>query len=255
VTVTVHDAARGFEAAAATYDRSRPEYPEEAMDLVARSLGLAPGRRLLDLGAGTGKFSRLAAARGATVVALEPVEAMIRGATGAPGVLAVRGVAEALPVRPHGVDAACAASSFHWFDGRRALGEIHRALRRGGRLALVWNHRDDAVDWVARLSAIVNRHEGAAPRYRKGDWRAAFDGGRDLFRPLEEARFRHAHRLAPAGVVERVGSVSFIAALEPAAREAVLDEVRAVLASHPETAGRQELPLAYLTDVFLWERV
>jgi len=253
--VTLHHAARGFEAAADAYDRARPEYPEEAMDLVARVLHLAPGRRLLDLGAGTGKFSRLAAARGATVVALEPADAMVRRAAGVPGVLPVRAVAEALPIRPHSADAACAASAFHWFDGRRTLGEIHRALRRHGRLALLWNKRDDTVDWVARISAIVNRHEGNAPRYRTGDWHRAFDGARDLFRPLEEASFRHEHALSAAGVVERVATVSFIATMPQAEREAVLDEVRALLASHPDTAGREGLPMAYLTDVFLWEAV
>jgi hypothetical protein len=126
-------------------------------------------------------------------------------------------------------------------------------LRRGGRLALVWTHRDDAVDWVARLSAIVNRREGSAPRYRTGAWRAAFDSARDLFRPLEEDRFRHVHPLSPEGVVERVASVSFIAAMEERERAEVVAEVRALLATHPATAGKDELPLAYLTDVFLWE--
>jgi SAM-dependent methyltransferase len=251
--VSLHDAARGFEAAADAYDRARPEYPEEAVDLVARVLGLAPGRRLLDLGAGTGKFSRLAAARGATVIALEPVAAMARRAGAHPGVLAVRGVAEALPIRRHAADAACAASAFHWFDGRRALVELHRALRRGGRLALVWSHRDDDVEWVARLSEIVNRREGDAPRYRTGAWRAAFDASRDLFRPLEEERFRHVHTSPPEGVVERIASVSFIAAAPEPERAEVLAEVRALLAGHPATAGKARLPLAYLTDVFLWE--
>src|SRR5512133_1214681 len=118
-----HDVRRGFEAAADLYERSRPDYPAEAVDLLVRLLGLHAGRTLLDLGAGTGKFSRLAAARGATVVALEPAAAMIRQA-GGPGGLAVRGVAEALPVRRHSADAVCAASAFHWFDGRRALAEM-----------------------------------------------------------------------------------------------------------------------------------
>lgn len=249
-----HDAARGFDAAANLYNRARPEYPAEAVDLLVRLLSLRTGRTLLDLGAGTGKFSRLAAARGATVVALEPSAAMVRQA-GGPGVLAVRAVAEALPVRPHGADAVCAATAFHWFDGRRALGEMHRALRRGGRLALLWSQRDDAVPWVAALSAIVNRHEGAAPRYRRGEWRSAFDAARDLFRPLEEAHFPHVHFLPPEGVLDRIASVSFIAAMAEPARAAVLEEVRALLASHPETAGRDEVALAYRTDVYTWERV
>jgi SAM-dependent methyltransferase len=248
------DPIRGFEAAAALYERSRPEYPPEAVDLLVRLLTLRAGRTLLDLGAGTGKLSRLAAARGVTVVALEPAAAMIRQA-GGPGVLAVRGVAEALPLRRHSVDAVCAASAFHWFDGRRALAEAHRVLRHGGRLALLWNRRDDATPWVAALSAIVNRHEGGWPRYRSGEWHAAFDAARDLFRPVEEAHFPHAHALAPEGVVDRVASVSFVAAMPEAERAAVLEEVRALLASHPDTAGKDEVVLGYRTDVYVWERV
>jgi SAM-dependent methyltransferase len=248
------DAIRGFEAAADLFERSRPDYPAEAVDLLVRVLGLHAGRTLLDLGAGTGKFSRLAAAHGATVVALEPAAAMIRQASG-PGIVAVRAVAEALPIRRHGVDAVCAASAFHWFDGRRALGEMHRALRRGGRLALLWNQRDDTVPWVAALSAIVDRREAGWPRYRSGAWRAAFDGARDLFRPLEDAHFHHVHELPPEGVVDRVCSVSFIAVLPEPERAAVAAEVRALLAAHPDTAGRTELRLPYRTDVSTWERV
>jgi SAM-dependent methyltransferase len=252
--VATRDARRGFEAAAALYERARPDYPEEVVDLVVRLAGLRAGRTLLDLGAGTGKLSRLAAARGATVVALEPAAAMIRQA-GGPGVALVRAVAEAIPLARHAVDAACAASAFHWFDGRRALAEVHRALRRHGRLVLLWSQRDDAIPWVAALSAIVNRHEGDWPRYRSGAWRDAFDGARDLFRPLEDARFHHVHVLTPEGVVDRVASVSFVAALPEPAREAVLAEVRALLAAHPDTAGREELHLGYRTDVFAWERI
>jgi SAM-dependent methyltransferase len=252
--VAAHDAARGFEAAAGLYERVRPDYPPEAVDLLVRLLALRPGRTLLDLGAGTGKLSRLVAERGATVVAVEPAAGLIRQAA-APGVLSVRAVAEALPLARHAVDAACAASAFHWFDGRRALGELHRALRRGGRLALLWNQRDDAVPWVAAVSAIVNRHEGDSPRYRSGAWRAAFDACRDLFRPLEEAHFHHVHELPPEDVVGRIASVSFVAARPEPERRAVLDEVRALLAAHADTAGRPALALAYRTDVFGWERV
>lgn len=253
--MTPHDASRGFERAADAYERGRPEYPAAAVDLVSRVLGLARGARLLDLGAGTGKFSRLAAARGARVTALEPADAMIRRAAGVAGVSPVRGLAEAVPCRSGSFDAAAAASSFHWFEGGAALREIHRVLRPGARLALLWNLRDDAEPWVAALSAVVNRKEGAAPRYRKGEWRASFDLAPGLFAPEEEGHFRHVHALSPAGLVDRVASVSFIAAMDAPGREAILADVRALLASHPGTAGRETVELPYLTDVHVYRRV
>jgi SAM-dependent methyltransferase len=252
--VTIHDAARGFERAAPAYERARPEYPAAAVAAVVRALALGPGRRVLDVGAGTGKFSRVAAATGAEVVAVDPAAAMIRVAVGVPGLLPLRAVAELLPFRDGSFDAASAASAFHWFEGARALRELHRLLRPGGRLALLWNLRDDGVPWVARLSAIVNRGEGSAPRYRAGNWRAAFEAAPGLFEQVEEAHLRHVHPLAPQGVVDRVASVSFVAAMEEAARDRILAEVRGLLASHPGTAGRAEVELAYLTDVYVYER-
>ena len=143
---------------------------------------------------------------------------MLRLVAGTPGVAPVRALAEVLPLRTGAMDAVAAASSFHWFDGPRALAEIHRVLRPGARLALLWNQRDDATAWVARLSAIVNRREGDAPRYRKGDWRRAFDGAPGLFAPVEEARFTHVHPLSRDGVLDRVASISFVARMEPTER-------------------------------------
>ena len=252
--MAVHDAARGFERAADAYERGRPEYPRAAIDLLVRALGLSPGERILDLGAGTGKLARALAARGLQVVALEPADAMIRKLAGVERVLPVRAVAEALPVCAEAVGAVTAASAFHWFDGPRALRELHRVLRPRGRLALAWNRRDDDVPWVARLSEIVNRSEAGAPRYRSGAWRRAFDDAPGLFDLVEEAHFRHEHRLPPEGLVDRVASISFVARRAPAEREAILAEVRALLASHPDTAGRAEVELAYTADLFVYER-
>ncbi len=250
----LHDAARGFERAADAYERGRPEYPSSAVGRVVSALGLGPGKRLLDVGAGTGKLSRLVAASGATVLAADPADAMIRRLAGAPGVVPLRAVAEALPFREATFDGAAAASAFHWFDGPPALRELHRVLRPGGRLALLWNVRDDAEPWVARLSEIVNRKEGVTPRYRKGEWRAAFDAAPGLFAALDEAHVHHVHTLSPAAALDRVASISFVAAMPEAERADVLAEVRALLAAHPDTAGRAAVALPYRTDVHVYER-
>ncbi|MFT3915051.1 MAG: class I SAM-dependent methyltransferase [Anaeromyxobacteraceae bacterium] len=250
----VHDAARGFDTAADAYVRGRPEYPPAALAWVSRGLSLGPGRRILDLGAGTGKLSAALAATGAEVLALEPSAGMLAKAR-APRLRGLRALAEALPLRDASLDGATAGTAFHWFDGDRAVPELRRALRPGGRAALLWNLRDVEVPWIAALGAIVNRGEAGVPRYRHGLWRRALLTAPGGFRLVEEAVFRHVHHLSLDQLVDRVTSVSFVAAAAPAARAAVLDEVRALVAAHPDTRGRDVLPLAYRTDAFLFERL
>ena len=105
------------------------------------------------------------------------------------------------------------------------------------------------MPWVARLSELMEPHRGDAPAYRSGAWREAFERTA-LFGRLGHAEFGHVHRLPPEGVVARVASVSFVAALPAAERETVLAEVRDLLATDPDTRGRDELELPYRTDVF-----
>jgi SAM-dependent methyltransferase len=248
-------AARGFGAAgtAAAYDRGRPEYPAEALAWIAGRLGVGPGRRVLDAGAGTGKLSRGLAAAGAEVLALEPVAAMRERLAGIPGVRALDGTAEAIPLPDGSVDAVACGQAFHWFREAEALAEFRRVLVPGGRLALLWNTRDESIPWVAALGAILETRRRGLPDtydFRTGRWKAAFGGG-GPFGPLERRRFPFVHRLPPAAVLDRVASVSFVAALPAADRSALVAEVRALLEGHPGTRGRAELDLPYFTDAFV----
>jgi SAM-dependent methyltransferase len=243
-------AAGGFGAQAAAYVAGRPDYPAAVSEWLAGEIGLGPGRRVLDLGAGTGKFLPALRATGAEVVAVEPVAAMrAQLARANPDVTPLPGTAEAIPVAAGTLDAVVCAQSFHWFASGAALAEIARVLRPGGRLGLIWNVRDETVPWVAALSAITDPHEGGAPRYRTGAWRAPFPSPE--FGPLAERRFSHVHRGPPeAVIVDRTLSVSFIAALPEAERARIAGAVRALIAATPELAGRETVEFPYETAAF-----
>lgn len=243
-------AATGFARAPEAYERGRPGYPAAAVERLASVLGLRRGVRVLDLAAGTGKLTRALAGTGAEVVAVEPVAEMRAALVSSlPFVEALEGAAEAIPLGAGAVDAVACGQAFHWFRGEEALAEIHRVLRPDCRLGLVWNVRDEDVPWVAELTALMEPYRGDAPRAGSGAWREAFERTR-LFTPLEHAAFPHVHRLPPEDVVARVASVSFVAALPESERTAVLERVRALLASSPATRGRRDVELPYRTDVW-----
>jgi SAM-dependent methyltransferase len=210
---------------AGEYERGRAGYPQEAVAWLCGELGIKPGADVLDLAAGTGKLTRALQASGARVIAVEPLEEMRAGLV---DVDVLEGTAEAIPLPAGAVDAVTVAQAFHWFDGPRALGEIHRVLRPGGRLGLVWNRGDDSARWVAELDAVVAAaRPSGVPSYRDSRWRAAFETTA-LFTPLEEREFSHEVASDASTIRDRVASISFIAALPSGEREAVLDRIDAI---------------------------
>lgn len=242
-------AATGYDACGDLYDRARPGYPEAALDVATRELRIGADAVVLELGAGTGKLTRGLCRRAREVIALEPVEDMRRRLAGAvPQALALGGAAERIPLAAGCVDAVVVGTAFHWFDGDKALAEIDRVLRPGGGLALLWNNPDRDHDWVAEVWRIVDRHRGPIPGNRDLRWRQAFEGS-ERFTPLRSLRFAHRERTDLQGLVERVASISFIAALPEPARSEVLTEVTRVARSHPSLAGRQTFVLPYRTDL------
>ncbi len=248
-------AAAGFAAGAGTYAAGRPDYPAEVEGWLSEDLRLGPGRAVLDLGAGTGKFLGRLRSVGATLYAVEPVPAMLqRLIAGNADVVAKSGAAERLPLPDASMDAIVCAQSFHWFASPAALAEMRRVLKIGGVLGLVWNVRDESVDWVAALTRVIAPFEGDAPRYSSERWREVFPA--EGFSPLIERRFAHAHVGPPERViVDRVLSTSFIAALSAAEQGRIAAEVREVVASTPALAGRAEVAFPYETRAFRCIRI
>ena len=201
VTARIHDAAAGFGTVVNEYERRRPDYPAEAVDRLIQEIEAQRGAAILDLGAGTGKLTRMLAATGVRVVAVEPVEAMRqRLASLLPDIPVVAGLAAALPIADGRFDAVVCAQAFHWFADESSLREIHRVLKPRGRLAMLWNTRDASVPWVQALGDILGPLQAQIPQETTGDrWRPF--SSTDLFGPLHQLRFPHSQYLGVEGLV------------------------------------------------------
>src|ERR1700749_1463975 len=234
-----------FGGAAASYERGRPPYPPEGVDWL-----LPPGaRRVLDLGAGNGKLTRQLAGRGLDVVAVEPLAGMRAELSRVlPATPVLDGSGEHIPLPDGSVDAVLAAQAWHWVTPERAAPEVARVVGPGGRLGLVWNERDETVPWVAELSQIVEEQGRRleAEAMREGNNSTGPRVG-PPFGPLEQHRVRWVHETTVPEVVDMIASRSYVILLPPDQREALLASVRRLLETDPALAGRDGIPLPYVS--------
>lgn len=235
-------AAEGFSRSAEAYERGRPKYPAEALELLVSRL--PAGASVLDLAAGTGALTRPLLEAGLEVVAVEPVAEM-RAALPA-SARTLEGTAEAIPLEQGSVDAVVVGQAFHWFDGDAALAEIHRVLRPDGVLALFWNRRVDEDPVNRAIHDLVEPYRANTPTHRRDEWRAAFERT-SLFAPLSENELPNEQQLDADGMEARVGSISFIAALDEPERKRVLERARAI-------AGEGTVRVPYRAEVLMWRR-
>ena len=229
--------AYSFGTAAVTYERGRPSYPDQAVDWA-----LPPGaRRVLDLGAGTGKLTRALHERRLDVIAVEPSAGM-RGqlASVLPAIPLLGWTAEQIPLADDAIDAVLLAQAWHWVDKRRAVPEVARVLRPGGQLGLLWNERDERIGWVAELSRIIHTadhfdNESTAPVVGPP------------FGPVERFDVEWQRRLGRAEFLDMVASRSYVLVLPPDRRALLLAHVEHLLDTHPDLAGAAEITLPYVT--------
>ena len=225
------------------------------MEYLISKLNINSISKVVDLGAGTGKFTKLLLPTAAEVIAVEPVEGMrkkFKELYTQNQIL--NGTAENIPLGDESVDSVVVAQAFHWFDGESAIKEIYRVLKPTGKLGLIWNARDESRDWVAELTRIIDPHEGGAPRYKTMNWKLAFDKTKK-FTTLEVQHFPYVQAGTVETIVDRVGSISFISALEKNLNAVVLNQVRNLVKNHPETKDLTEISLPYRTDVYWCEKI
>jgi ubiquinone/menaquinone biosynthesis C-methylase UbiE len=232
------DRALSFGSVADAYDRGRPTYPREAAAWLAGAEPVV----VLEVGAGTGKLTEALLALGHEVHATDPDDAMLaRLRTRLPDVPTSVASAEELPAADASYDVVVAGQAFHWFDTERALPEIARVLKPGGRLALVWNERDERIPWVRKLGAIIGSTEGGI------DPTATITGS-GRFDEVERASFSHWQVIDRESVQDLVLSRSHIALLDAEARRAKQAEVLAFYDDYGRGMDGMQLP--YVASCF-----
>lgn len=232
--------ARAFDQAASVYEASRPSYPQAAVDWLVPS----GARQALDLGAGTGKLTRLLVARGLDVTAVDPSREMLDELERAlPGIPVLIGTGEEIPVEAASVDVVVSAQAWHWVDPERAVPEVARVLRPGGSIGLVWNSRDETVDWVAELGRRIGSEVVYAPANTPPQVGAPFG-------PLETHEFRWSQQLTIEGLLDLVRSRSYFITKSRDEPASVLASVRELANDHPDLAGREDIELPYVTECY-----
>ncbi|MBR0898798.1 methyltransferase domain-containing protein [Bradyrhizobium tropiciagri] len=248
--MTLNPTARNYSVAVAAYEAGRPSYPAE----IVAALPLQAARCVVDLGAGTGKFTRLLLENlptSARLVAVEPVAEMSAKLAKEANVEVINTRADAIDLDSGSVDLVTCAQAFHWFDNEASVAEIARLLRPGGTLALVWNNRDDRALWVDALSVMIEKYAGDTPRQRSGHWRWILKDPRFTFE--QEIVQDHPHRMPRQGVYERVVSTSYVANLPDTEKAGIRDKTDAIL-REAGLGDADEVVFPYVTQLFLLKR-
>jgi SAM-dependent methyltransferase len=237
-----------FGAHAAAYERARPDWPADA----ARWFVPDDARFVVEVGAGTGKLTRALAPLGARVVAVEPDPRML-AVLRESGLDGVPGSAEEIPFPDGEADAVVAGSCIHWFDLERALPEIHRVLRPGGRFAFGWNHRDAREPGIAQMQKLIYDARDVGTSWRSRDWPAEVTGA-GLFRDGEHELFAHVLELPREALEDHLLSYATVASLPEDEFRQVFTAVAGIVDSDPSLCSSGRLTLPFVVDAYRFAR-
>ncbi|KAF9013859.1 S-adenosyl-L-methionine-dependent methyltransferase [Cyathus striatus] len=224
------------------YDRARPSYQPQALSFIRNAVKAAPPFNVVEIGAGTGIFTRalLSHSEWSDAVkqlqAFEPSEGMrtvFSNTVNDDRVKVAEGTFAHTTVESGWADLIIIAQAFHWCpDYNLASAEFSRILKPNGLVAFIWNLEDrEAADWIAQLRDRIERHEGGTPQFRLGLWRQTFDtpNYKQYFEPPKEQIWEYQLEGNKSIVVDRACSKSYIAILPEDEREQVKQDVAAII--------------------------
>ncbi|CAF1193497.1 unnamed protein product [Didymodactylos carnosus] len=250
-------AANGFQLGAEVYERGRPAYPDLVINLICATNPDLCQKTIVDLAAGTGKFTRMLVSAGAKLVtAIEPVESMRRKLYSIPNIAVLNGTAENIPLVDNSVDIVTVAQAFHWFNGVAALEEIYRVLKPDGKLYLLWNLRDDdTCPWLQDMTKIIDKWQPKDhPHFKTMKWLKVFEDN-SLFSSFSYERFSHDQCVTLDILFNRILSSSFISILDDKKKQILLQEVKAFLEQNAQTKEKTKFFVPYMTHVYWCQRL
>ena len=247
--------AKSFNSCSESYEISRPGYPSQIVDFLKNNLNFSPSSKLLELAAGTGKFTDLLVQHGFNPMVTEWLPNMLKVLkTKHPKLPAFIAKAEEIPFKNDIFDTVLAAQSFHWFSNHNALADIARVLKKDGYFVIIFQERNDAVDWVHEYHKIIFSypHELVA-RFELNAWKKAFEN-QEYFSPLEHLKFDYSQHFLKENLTHRALGMSFIAALPESQKQAVVEQMKELCSVHDAIKDHDVIEFPYITHVY-WARV
>lgn len=249
-------AEHGFRLGAERYASSRPNYPDDIVVWLKNTLDITPASQVIDLAAGTGKFTHYLKQATTHITAVEPVQEMQQHFIKAhPHVEIVTAFSDGISLPSQQYDAILSAQAFHWFAHQKTLGEMHRLLKPNGHLGLVWNDRDFSIDWVQELAELLKPFEHGTPRFYHQSWKKAFQH-QPYFKLESEQQFCYVHRSTVDKVVsQRLLSTSFITLL-PLQKQAVLKKhFERIIFKYLGKKPHDEIEFPYITYAYHFQKI
>ncbi len=254
----IHPSAQhGFSLGAELYQQARPNYPDDIVQWLEQEIQLNHHSKVIDLGAGTGKFIPYLQQVTQNICAVEPIIEMLEQLKQKfPDIHTLKTDSKHLPLASESIDAVLCAQSFHWFANLESLQQIHQVLKPQGHLGLIWNQRDISFDWVQAISDLITPFEGDTPRFYRGTWQQVFIEQHNLFQLKNKQNFKFKHvGTVETVIIQRILSTSFIAASSPQQKEMIRQELINIVHHYLDKDLNDVIEFPYLTHTYHYEKI